>query len=84
MTDSNEVDTNEVDRWIIFLNDEMLFFTEDEQFANYNDIAEENRPNCLTLKNVEGFTGEQLVRLIQDGSGNKVPQLYDNPPPTPI
>ena len=84
MTDSNEVDTNEVDRWIIFLNDEMLFFTEDEQFANYNDIAEENRPNCLTLKNVNGFTGHEMVRLVVDASGNKIPQLYDRPPPTPI
>ena len=84
MTDTNEVDPSGVDRFVIFLNNELLFFTEDEQFANFNDVAEEKRPNCEMLKNIQGFTGQQLVRLIQDGSGNKVPQLYDNPPPTPI
>ena len=74
-------DPNEVDRWLIFLNDELLFWTEDEQFANFNDVAEEDRPNCEMLKNVEGFTGIQLVRLIVDGSGNKIPEFYEQPPP---
>ena len=72
---------NEIDRWVIFHNNELLFFTEDEQFANYNDVAEEERANCEILKNVEGFTGPQGVRLIIDGSGNKIPELYDYPPP---
>jgi hypothetical protein len=81
MTDPNEVDTNEVDRWLIFLNDEHLFWTEQEDFANFNDVAEEERANCEILKNVEGFTGPQLVRLIIDGSGNKIPEVYDRPPP---
>ena len=74
-------DTNEVDRWVIFLNDELLFFTEDEQFANFNDVEEEKRANCEILKNIQGFTGQQLVRLVLDSSGNKIPQLYDIPPP---
>ena len=77
----SEVDTNGVDKWLIFLNDELLFWTEQEEWANYNDIAEENRPNCLTLKNVEGFTGIQSVRLLTDASGNKTPEVYDRPPP---
>ena len=81
MTDSNEVDTNEVDRWIIFLNDEMLFFTEDEQFAHYDDIEEEKRPNCEMFKNVEGYELGKGVRLIVDGSGNKIPEVYERPPP---
>ena len=50
MTDPNEVDTNEVDRWCIFLNDELLFWTEQIEFANYNDIREEDRPKCEILK----------------------------------
>lgn len=70
------------DRWIIFLNDEMVFWTEQEEWANFNDIAEEDRPNCEMLKNIQGFNGQQLVRLIQDGSGNKIPQVYERPPPT--
>ena len=74
-------DPNEVDRWLIFLNDELLFWTEDEQFANFNDVAEEDRPNCEMLKNVEGFTGIQLARLVLDGSGNKIPEFYEQPPP---
>ena len=77
----SEVDTNGVDKWLIFLNDELLFWTEQEEWANYNDIAEENRPNCLTLKNVNGFTGIQSVRLLTDASGNKTPEVYDRPPP---
>lgn len=31
-------DLNEIDRWVIFHNNELLFFTEDEQFANFNDV----------------------------------------------
>ena len=72
-------DLNEVDRWVIFHNNELLFFTEDEQFANFNDIAEEDRPNCEMLKNIEGFTGPQLVRLLTDASGNKTPEVYERP-----
>jgi len=74
-------DPNEIDRWLIFLNDELLFWTEQEQWANFNDVAEEDRPNCLTLKNIEGFTGTQLVRLVLDESGNKIPQVYERPLP---
>ena len=74
-------DPNEVDRWLIFLNNELLFFTEDEQFANFNDVVEEDRANCEMLKNVEGFTGIQLARLVLDGSGNKIPEVYERPPP---
>ena len=81
MTDPNEVDTNEVDRWLIFLNNELLFWTQDEQFANFNDVGEEDRANCEMLKNVEGFTGIQSVRLLTDASGNKTPEVYDRPPP---
>jgi len=77
-------DLNEIDRWVIFHNNELLFFTEDEQFANFNDIAEEDRPNCEMLKNIEGFTGQQLVRLIVDGSGNKIPELFDFVIPKPF
>ena len=67
--------------WLIFLNDELLFWTEQEEWANFNDIPEEDRANCEILKNVEGFTGIQLVRLIVDGSGNKIPEVYERPPP---
>lgn len=74
-------DPNEVDRWLIFLNDELLFWTEDEQFANFNDVGEEDRANCEMLKNVEGFTGIQSARLVLDGSGNKIPEVYERPPP---
>jgi len=77
-------DLNEIDRWVIFHNNELLFFTEDEQFANFNDIAEEDRPNCEMLKNIEGFTGQQLVRLVVDGSGNKIPELFDFVIPKPF
>ena len=72
---------SEVDKWLIFLNDEMVFWTEQEEWANLNDIKEEDRPNCLILKNVEGFTGTQLVRLVVDVSGNKLPEVSDRPPP---
>ena len=69
------------DKWLIFLNDEMVFWTEQEEFANYNDIKEEDRPNCLILKNVEGYAVGKGVRLIVDGSGNKIPEVYERPPP---
>ena len=69
------------DKWLIFLNDEMVFWTEQEEFANYNDIKEEDRPNCLILKNVEGCEVGKGVRLIIDGSGNKIPEVYEPPPP---
>ena len=69
------------DCWVIFKHNELLFITFDEDFANLNDVAEEERANCEILKNVEGFTGPQGVRLIIDGSGNKIPELYDYPPP---
>ena len=74
-------DPNEVDRWLIFLNNELLFFTEDEQFANFNDVVEEDRPNCEMLKNIEGYEVGKGVRLIVDGSGNKIPEVYERPPP---
>ena len=41
---------SEVNKWLIFLNDELLFWTEQENFANFNDIAEEERANCEMLK----------------------------------
>ena len=34
---------SEVDKWLIFLNNELLFWTEQEEFANYNDVAEEEQ-----------------------------------------
>ena len=74
---------SEVDRWCIFLNDELLFWTEQEEWANFDDVSEEDRPNCLTLKNVNGFTGTELVRLLTDASGNKIPEVYERPPPSP-
>ena len=74
-------DPNEVDRWLIFLNNELLFFTEDEQFANFNDVVEEDRANCEMFKNVEGYEVGKGVRLIVDGSGNKIPEFYEQPPP---
>jgi len=66
------------DCWVVFKNDELLFITYQEQFANLNDVAEEEREQCTMLKNIEGYEEGKGVRLVDDGSGNKIPQLYDN------
>ena len=71
------------DCWVIFKNDELLFITYDEHFANLNDVAEEERANCVIFKNIDGYMEGKGVRLIDDASGNKTPELYDIvfPPP---
>jgi len=71
------------DCWLIFKNDELLFITYQEEFANLNDVAEEEREQCTMLKNIDGYVEGMGVRLVDDGSGNKIPELYDNviPPP---
>ena len=68
------------DCWLIFLNNELNFITYSEEFANFNDIAEELRGNCDIFKNIEGYVEGKGVRLVLDGSGNKIPEIYDNPP----
>ena len=71
------------DFWVIFLNDEMLSITYDEEFANLNDVEEDLKNQCVIFKNIEGFEIGKNVRLIDDGSGNKVPEVFDLvfPPP---
>jgi hypothetical protein len=71
------------DCWVIFKNNKLLFITYDEDFANLNDIPENEKANCDILKNIEGYKAGKGVRLIQDESGNKIPQLYNIviPPP---
>ena len=72
------------DCWLIFKNNELLFITYDEQFANLNDVSEEEREQCSIFKNVDGYEeGVKNVRLIDDGSGNKIPEVFDLvfPPP---
>ena len=71
------------DCWVIFKNNELNFITFDEDFANLNDIPEEERVNCDIFKNIEGYKEGEGVRLIDDGSGNKIPQLYNIVIPTP-
>lgn len=71
------------DCWVIFLNDELLFNTFDEDFANLNDVKEELRKDCVILKNIEGYDGKRNVRLIEDGNGNKIPEMFDFVIPTP-
>ena len=75
-------DLNEIDRWVIFHNNELLFFTEDEQFANFNDAPFPDE-ECDIFKNIPNFDPRKGIRLIVDGSGNKVPEVYDYPPPIP-
>lgn len=70
------------DCWVIFKNNELLFITYDEDFVNLNDVTEEERVNCDIFKNIENYVEGKGIRLIQDESGNKVPQIYDFPPPT--
>ena len=72
------------DCWIIFKNNKLLFITYDEDFANLNDIPENDRANCDIFKNIEGYKEGKGVRLIQDGSGNKIPQLYNIVIPKPF
>ena len=71
------------DCWVIFKNNELLFITYDEDFANLNDVKEELRKDCVILKNIEGYDGKRNVRLILDGSGNRIPELFDFVIPTP-
>lgn len=72
------------DCWVIFKNNKLLFITYDEDFANLNDIPENEKANCDILKNIEGYKAGKGVRLIQDGSGNKIPQLYNIVIPKPF
>jgi len=69
-------------RWVIFHNNEIRFWTEDEQFANFTDVPFPDE-ECDILMNIPNFDGTQGVRLIVDESGNKIPELYDYPLPTP-
>ena len=71
------------DCWIIFLNDEMLSITYDEEFANLNDVPEDLKNQCVIFKNIEGFEIGKDARLVVDASGNKVPEVFDLvfPPP---
>ena len=72
------------DCWVIFKNNKLLFITYDEDFANLNDVKEEERANCDILKNIEGFKEGKGVRLIDDGNGNKIPELFDFVIPKPF
>jgi len=65
------------DCWLIFKNNELLFITYSEEFANLNDVAEEDREQCQIFKNIEGYEEGKGVRLIDDGSGNKIPEVFD-------
>lgn len=65
------------DCWLIFKNNELLFITYSEEFANLNDVAEEDREQCQIFKNIEGYKEGKGVRLIDDGSGNKIPEVFD-------
>ena len=72
------------DCWVIFKNNELNFITYDEDFANLNDVPKEERANCDIFKNIKGYKEGEGVRLIVDGSGNKIPELFDFviPPPS--
>lgn len=72
------------DCWVIFKNNELLFITYDKNFANFNDVAEEEREHCDIFKNIEGYQEGRGVRLIVDASGNKVPELFDFVIPKPF
>ena len=72
------------DCWVIFKNNELLFITYDEDFANLNDVEEDLRQHCDIFKNIEGYVEGKGVRLVLDGSGNKIPELFDFVIPTPI
>jgi len=65
------------DCWLIFKNNELFFITYSEEFANLNDVAEEDRDKCEIFKNIEGYEEGKGVRLIDDGSGNKIPEVFD-------
>lgn len=65
------------DCWLIFKNNELLFITYSEEFANLNDVAEEDREQCQIFKNIEGYKEGKGVRLVDDGSGNKIPEVFD-------
>ena len=71
------------DCWVIFKNNELLFITFDEDFANLNDVEEDLRQHCDIFKNIEGYVEGKGVRLVLDGSGNKIPELFDFGMPTP-
>lgn len=71
------------DCWVIFKNNELLFITYDEDFANLNDIPENEKANCDILKNIEGYKPGKGVRLINDGNGNKIPELFNFVIPKP-
>ena len=71
------------DCWVIFKNNELLFITFDEDFANLNDVEEDLRQHCDIFKNIEGYVEGKGVRLVLDGSGNKIPELFDFVIPTP-
>ena len=73
----------ETDCWVVFKNNALLFITYDEQFANLNDVQEDLREQCQIFKNIEGYVEGKGVRLVLDGSGNKIPEIYDYPPPIP-
>ena len=72
------------DCWVIFKNNELLFITYDEDFANLNDIPENERANCDILKNIEGYKAGKGIRLILDNNGNKIPELFDFVIPKPF
>lgn len=65
------------DCWVIFKNNELLFITYSEEFANLNDVAEEEREQCSIFKNIDGYVEGRGVRLIDDGSGNKIPEVFE-------
>ena len=71
------------DCWVIFKNNELLFITFDEDFANLNDVEEDLRQHCEIFKNIEDYEEGKGVRLIVDSSGNTVPEVYDRPPISP-
>ena len=71
------------DCWVIFKNNELLFITYDEDFANLNDIPENEKANCDIFKNIEGYKPGKGVRLINDGNGNKIPELFNFVIPKP-
>jgi len=65
------------DCWVIFKNNELLFITYSEEFANLNDVSEDEREQCKIFKNIEGYEEGKGVRLVDDGNGNKIPELVD-------
>jgi len=65
------------DCWVIFKNNELFFITYSEEFANLNDVAEEDRDKCKIFKNIEGYEEGKGVRLVDDGSGNKIPEVVE-------